>query len=191
MKKYWILALVITVLLIGGGVLAWRLQGTEESTINGGSGILDDSLENDNKDRPVSGVNNASYVSENLGIRFTYPENLFVEENEYGIIVTPLKPNDPKRQSDVGGIISMRILYTEAKTADELVKNTSQVVSTNKISISGKEAHFFVLKDAFVGNNIDVIAFFTKQHILNALYYESTSYTQTYRSILDSLSFIE
>ena len=139
---------------------------------------------------PTNSIQSGNYQNQYIGISFDYPSYLFVEGSNERIEVTPIPPNDPKRQSSasMGALI---FVLKEGQTLKESIeKLKSATLSIEKSSVGGREAEEITsFPDGYSGSTWIYILVETKKGVLQISFLRDTNRTQIYRSIIDSIRF--
>lgn len=121
-------------------------------------------------------------------ISFSYPSSFFVEENTDTITVSPLSPNDPKKQSSVGIESNLVISFSRG----ENLENTPVRTQRNQVNFYEKETEykgFPALIQSYIG------AYAGEKHFILLVEYQSTTdngviyvhYSETYKDVYEKV----
>lgn len=148
----------------------------------------------DNNDvpNPIEGESyQKKYESVNIKISFDYPSYLYVTESLDRLEITPIPPNDPRRQSSAM-MGALAISFIPNKTLKSSIAGFQPVTLSIKDSVvGGYSAKEIISKpDGYSGSTWVYLVVEINSGVYEIIYLRDTEQARTYQSIIDSIKFI-
>ena len=146
---------------------------------------------------------NKKYTNNDFKFSFLYPSDFYIKEiDDYTgkhVILTPLSPDSPQ-QPDEYIFTSFEITpIPKGKEFDELMeyyqeqsedKEIYPDFSIKNIEIDGMKTKLIRANDPYSGNMISAFLIDIGKYVIEISYFESTSFTNEYKKIVDSIIFL-
>ena len=129
-----------------------------------------------------------TYKNASFGIVFSHPSRMFVEEFENGIRVTPLSPDDVRRESSAafGDMIVIRLNIFSLEEAEKTLK--IELSSSKDTSIAGHPAREIIsTPDGYSGSIHARYLVKTKKGVIEIRYLKDSLFELNYKILLQSL----